>query len=134
MKIEKLQKRACKVILNYEYDDILQSMNNMHIMTVHERIFIRKAKFMYKVYNNSFPSHVTDLFNRRNLEDESVPVLRSTTLNNFLLPKPRTELYRNSLAFTGPLVWNCLPQNVKSSSSINGFHNSCIKWMKAVDN
>jgi len=133
-KIERLQKRACKVIVDYEYDDIKQSMNDLHIMTIYERIFIRKAKFMYKVSKNACPAYINELFRRRNIEDETVPCLRSTTLNNYLLPQPKSEMYRKSLAFVGPTIWNCLPQYIKMSSSKEVFHKSCIHWMKNGSN
>ena len=129
-KIERLQKRACKIILDYEYEDIMQSMNDMNIMTINERIFLRKAKFMYKTSNNMCPLYINEIFNRRPSDDVTVPVLRSTTNNHYLLPQPKTELYRNSLAFTGPIIWNCLPQHIKNVSSIEAFQRSCIQWMK----
>ena len=130
-KIERLQKRACKVILNYNYDEILQAMSNLNIMTVYERIFLRKAKFMYKVSANTSPLYVKELFRKRDVEDKTIPVLRSTTSDHFLLPNPKTELYRNSLSFTGPVIWNCLPYHIKVASSIDAFHKSCVQWMKS---
>jgi len=133
-RIERLQKRACKVILDYNCDNVLQSMADINIMTVRERIFLRKAKFMYKVSVNSTPSYIQNLFHQRRSDDETLPLLRSTTSGNFILPKPNTELYRNSLSFTGPIVWNCLPGHVKTANSIEVFHKSCIKWMKGECN
>ena len=42
----------CKIILNYNYDDIASSMNDLKIMNIYERIFMRKAKFMFKIYHS----------------------------------------------------------------------------------
>ena len=40
---------ACEVILDYNVDNIFESMESLKLLTVHERIFVRKVKFMYKV-------------------------------------------------------------------------------------
>ena len=52
LQIERLQRRACRVILNYNVDNSHQSMDDLKIMTFSARVFLRKAKFMFKVSNN----------------------------------------------------------------------------------
>ena len=47
LRLFRLQKRACKIILDYNVDNIFESMENLKIMTIYERFFFRKAKFMY---------------------------------------------------------------------------------------
>ena len=54
-RIYKLQKRAVKIIINYQYDNIANSMDELKILNIYERIFLRKAKFMFKVLNLSYP-------------------------------------------------------------------------------
>ena len=49
LQLERLQRRACRVILNYNVDDVYQSMNNLKIMSLSERVFLRKAKFMFSL-------------------------------------------------------------------------------------
>ena len=48
-RIFRLQKRAVKIILDYNVDNIFQSMEDLKILTVFERLFLRKSKFMFKV-------------------------------------------------------------------------------------
>ena len=43
---------ACRVILDYNVDDINEAMKTLKIMTVYDQFYLRKAKFMFKVYNN----------------------------------------------------------------------------------
>lgn len=132
MKIEKLQKRACRIILDYNVDNVYQSMNDLKILSLSERVFFRKAKFMYKVSNGMTPEYINEMFAKRQTQTNAHDshVLRSMTADNFLLPKPRTGLYKGSLAFSGPVIWNCLDPNVKSAPSLESFHLRCIKWMK----
>ena len=43
--------RACRVILDYNVDDSLEAFRSLKILSVYDRLFLRKAKFMYKVYH-----------------------------------------------------------------------------------
>ena len=133
MQIERLQRRACRIILDYNVENIYQSMNDLKIMSMTERVFHWKAKFMYKVSNNLTPEYINEMFTRRQVHDNvhDSYVLRSMTADNFLLPKPNTELYKGSLAFSGPVIWSCLETGVKNAPSTKSFHSRCIKWMKA---
>lgn len=133
-KIERLQKRACRVILDYKMDNIYKSMNDLKIMTLSERLFFRKAKLMFKVSNAMTPDYINDIFSRRqqlNLDGTEMHVLRSMAADNFILPKPKTELYKGSMAFSGPIIWGSLPTQVKNAPSVESFHSRCIKWMKS---
>ena len=123
---------VCKVILDYDVSNVYQSLNELKIMTISERVFFRKAKFMFKISKGITPDYINSTFSKRQLNptgNESYS-LRSVSADNFILPKPRTELFKNSLAFSGPMIWNCLPNNVKCAPSIDSFHKGCIKWMK----
>lgn len=133
MQIEKLQKRACRVILDFNVSDVYQSLNDLKIMTISERVFFRKAKFMFKISKELTPEYIYEMFTRRQHTSdgggESL-MLRSMAAQNFILPKPHKELYKGSLAFSGPIIWNCLPYSVKSAPSVESFHNRCLQWMK----
>ena len=63
--VERLQRRACRVILNYNVDNIHQSMNYLKIMPLSERIFLRKAKFMFKISNNIMLDYINAMFSKR---------------------------------------------------------------------
>ncbi|MCU7800728.1 MAG: hypothetical protein KZQ70_11410 [gamma proteobacterium symbiont of Lucinoma myriamae] len=127
-KIFRLQKRACRVILDYNVENIYEAMSSLGIMSIFDRIFFRKAKFMYKVYNGLAPSYIADNFEVRQV-NESTPALRSSTSGCFIPPKPKKELFKNSMRYSGCLIWNSLPNNVKQAESVESFHKRCIKWL-----
>ena len=52
-RINRLQKRAIKIILDYEYTDIASSMNELKILNIFEIIFLRKANSFIKFQNIS---------------------------------------------------------------------------------
>ena len=43
-KIFKLQKRACKVILDYNVYNSTEAMQSLKIMSIYDRLYLRKAK------------------------------------------------------------------------------------------
>lgn len=90
---------------------------------------------MFKVSNNMTPDYINDMFSRRqqvNPDGTEIQVLRSMTADNFILPKPKTELYKGSMAFSGPIIWASLPNQIKTAPSVESFHSRCIKWIKGI--
>ena len=61
-KIEKLQRRACKLILGKDYTTLDAARKELHILSFDETVFLHKAKTMYKIANNSAPIYLTDFF------------------------------------------------------------------------
>lgn len=128
LKIFRLQKRACRVILDHNVEDIHQAMKSLKILPIYDRLFLRKAKFMFKVYNEVTPSCINETFSLRNNMNNSV-ALRSSASGCFVPPKPRTESFKQSMRYSGCLIWNSLPDEVKSAETMNTFHNRCLKWL-----
>ena len=131
-RIFRLQKRAVKIILNYNYDDIASSMNDLKIMNIYERIFMRKAKFMFKVSKAITPSYINDMFSLRPM-NETVQSLRSVNTSSFHIPRPQKEIFKQSLIYSGPIIWNNLPDWLKNLKTVDSFHNNCIKWIKSCN-
>lgn len=127
-RIFRLQKRACRVILDYNVECISEAMHTLGIMSIYDRIFFRKAKLMFKVYNRIAPAYIAENFEVRQV-NENVPVLRSSTSGCFVPPKPKKDLFKKSLRYSGCLVWNSLPDSIKQSQSTDSFHKRCIKWL-----
>ena len=96
LKIFRLQKRACKVILDYNVEDSREAMSSLKIMSIYDQLYLRKAKFMFKVFNNLTPSYISENFTRRNNLNTSLN-LRSSSAGCFIPPKPRTECFKHSL-------------------------------------
>ena len=88
---------------------------------------------MYKIAHNIALIYLTDVFqmrsNESNLNDSWLNLL-SVSNKNFLIPRPKTNLYKNSFSFSSALVWNSIPLWIKNSSTIDSFTNNCLKWMK----
>ena len=127
-KIEKLQRRACKLILGKDYTTLEDARNYLHVLSFEETIFIHKAKTMYKIATNSAPIYLNELFQMRDSgsnPNNSQLNLRSTSNRNFLIPKPKINLFKNSLSYSGALVLNSVPLWIKNSDSIKSFTKHC---------
>ena len=129
-KITKLQRRACKLILRNEYSNLEEAQNRLNMLSFSESVFLQKAKVMYKVSNNIAPEYLTDLFKMRESNSNSTLNLRSVSNKHFLIPKPKINLFKNSLSYSGALVWNSIPLDIKNSMTLNSFVQNCTFWLK----
>ena len=69
---------------------------------------------MHKVFNNNSPNYLAQLFFSHQSH-------YSNSRNNLYMPRPRLDLFKTSISFTGVSLWNCLPQNIKSRISLPCF-------------
>ena len=56
--------------------------------------------------------------------------LRSVANKNYVLPQAKCNLFKGSLSFSGVLVWNSIPLDIKKSSSLQMFIKRCSEWIK----
>ena len=127
-KITKLQRRACKVILENQYENLESAIKNLNMLSFDQNVFVNKAKTMYKVSNGLVPQYIVDLFQSR---ADSLPntSLRSVSNHNFTIPQPKCSLYKESLSYSGPVIRNAIPTDIKKSSTINAFVNKLRDWL-----
>ena len=98
--------------LDYNVDDCDEAMKSLKIMSIYDRLYLRKAISMFKVYNNEAPRYISENFTLRDNINTSIN-LRSISSGCFIPPKPRTEFFKHSMRYSGCLIWNSLPDEVK---------------------
>ena len=82
--INKLQRRAHKLILSQEYNGLQEAIKRHNILSFHQTVFLYKAKIMYKVRNNLAPSNLQELFQMRDVNfNNTASNLRSVRQKNF---------------------------------------------------
>ena len=54
--------------------------------------------------------------------------IRSVTNLDFWIPQSKLEIYKNSLPYSGPGVWNSLPKEIKVCQKLTSFKNMYLKW------
>ena len=120
-RLQKLQNRAARIITRKGYDerslDIRKQLGWDDLETIRRK---HTAILMYKTVNKNAPDYLSNLFTSSNSDYD----LRGKE-NRLLLPKFRTEFAkRNSFSFTGAKVWNSIPFNIRSASSLSLFKNN----------
>ena len=77
---------------------------------------------MYKCINNLAPAYLCNLF---------LPRIPSYDFRNakkkLLLPKPRTDYLKHSFSYSGAILWNNLPEEIRTSNSLAFFKRSYNK-------
>ena len=106
-------------------------MEELKILNIHERLFLRKAKFMFKISNSLTPQYINQMFHLRPIND-NFQSLRSASTINYVLPRPQKEIFKQSWIYSGPVIWSNLPDRLKVMGSVDAFHKNCIMWMKGI--
>ena len=100
------------------------------MLSFQEMIFINKAKIMNKVATNISPIFLTEIFIFRGSNNDETMTLRSESKKNSKIPRPKLNMFKNSLSYSGALIWNSFPAEIKSTTTIYSFVNKCLEWMK----
>ena len=79
---------------------------------------------MYKIVNDITPEYLNDFFQMRNANDTGAN-LRSVSNKNFVIPKPNSNLFKSSLSYSGAVIWNSIPLEIKNATSLNSFISKC---------
>lgn len=123
-KVEKVQERALRflhdILADTPYEDLL-------VLSGKTNMFVSRLKCLcteiYKTVNNLSPKYMKDIFYQSNLR-------RSARLKyNIEVQKHKQVSFgKRSLRILGPMIWNILPTEIKSSSNLQSFKNNMEKW------
>ena len=122
-KLQKLQNRAARVITKSPFD---ASSNHLLSTLSWERLSLRrkkqKALMMYKTMNGFAPEYLQSLFSQRH----SAYSLRNSE-GRLTLSKPSTNYLKRSFSYSGAMLWNNLPKNLKNAASVEHFKRNIKK-------
>ena len=104
-KLNSLHRRAAKLLLPDKNSD--EKMKALSILPLQKQLYFNKAVLMFKVNRRMTPSYIVSLFTESN-----------NRTNRYVLPKPRIDLYKTSLSFSGS---NSLPVAIKTVGTIKSF-------------
>ena len=71
---------------------------------------------VYKSLHGLAPDYLCSKFEKR----ETAYDLRDSE-NKLNVPLPRTNYYKNSFTYSGAILWNSLPSNVRQAESLGQF-------------
>ena len=114
--LNKLQKRAARIILRTDFNTPSQEMfQELGWLPVLNRIDYNKAVLTYRALNNLTPAYITNLLKVHSLN------LRSSENGSLYVPRSSTSLYSGSFSCSAPRLWNALPQCVREAGSLDSF-------------
>ena len=123
-KLNCLHRRAGKLVLPDLSLSTEQKMGALGILNLPQQLAYNKGIFMHKVLNNNnnSPNYLAQLF----ISHQSH---YTNSRNNLYVPRPRLDLFKTSLSFAGALLWNSLPENIKSCISLPCFKRNLHKYL-----
>ena len=108
--LHSVYRRAVKAVLLKSTSLNKEDYKSLNILPLTETLAINKAVLMHKIFSGSLPTTTTSNFQYSTRDSAK-----------FQLPIPRIDLFKNSLCYSGSLLWNHLPPTLRSVRSTQSF-------------
>ena len=119
MKLQRVQNAAARLVTRTKkYEHISPILHDLHWLPIRHRITYKIALLAFKSLHGMSPEYITDLIPRY------VPTRTLRSSSELLLKHPgmsRTVTYGRSFSVAAPTIWNALPSDIRSITSINSF-------------
>ena len=117
-KLQRLQNMGCRIIRKVgKYDHITPHLIELHWLRINECIVYKVCVLMFKCINGLAPQYLSETIIHAHGHN-----LRSSTFNHLPTVRCNTVITHNSaFSSTGPRLWNMLPNDIKTSSSLDVF-------------
>ena len=110
-----LQKKAVRAITNSPYlAHTAPLYKHLNILNVKSLYYMRLAQFMFLFMTNQLPCNFTEMF----IVNADIHSYETRSSNKFHLPSVKTTFLQRNIYFSGPSLWNLLPNDIVSCSSL----------------
>ena len=118
-RLQKVQNTAARILtLTRKYDHITPILQQLHWLTVKERIDFKVLMLTHKCLNGLAPAYLSELLE---FHTPARP-LRSGDQHNLKVPRTRLKTYGDrAFCHAAPVLWNNLPERIKLESSLDTF-------------
>ena len=93
----------------------------LKLLPFDEIVQFKQVSLVYKAVTGSVPQYIQTLFT--NIKNHSKYSLRSSTNNKLFVPRT----HHKSFSYTGVIIRNALPENIKKSETFSKFKQLYIK-------
>ncbi|XP_067641691.1 kelch-like protein 1 isoform X3 [Eurosta solidaginis] len=126
-KLQKMQNRAMRHILNARYDTSISSMlNTLKWLNVKQLISFHTMKYIYNIKTGALPDYL-----RENLSYSSgTHTYPTRDRHNFILPRCHTENAKLDLYYKSLKMFNELPVDIKTCNNLKKFKNLLYNYCK----
>jgi len=126
-RILKLQKLALRLIYDKPWDSpSFPLFEKAKLLPIDYRVNLRLTLMTYKAVNGLVPKYISNLFKFKNTVSQRVT--RSTQNNELYVPNNKLNLTRNGLAYSGALLYNILPSNIRNTKCLATFKKELYKY------
>ena len=110
--LNSVYRRAVKHLISQPGLPTDEKLKRLKLLPLEKHLEYNKLILMQKIYYGKTPSYLTNLIKKSVVRNDS---------NNLVLPIPRIDLCKTSLAFSGTQLWNNLPVKLKKLTSSYSF-------------
>ena len=122
-KLNSLHRRAAKLMISDSSLSTDTKLRYLGLLPLKEKLMFNKAVLVFKAYKNLAPPYLKQLF-------FICSNIRATS-RFITLPRPRIDLFKTSLSFSGTSLWNTIPKRIKSCNSLTSFKTQLYKWFRS---
>ena len=121
-KIQKLQNRAARIVMQASYTASAGALFDvLHWDNLSLRRKKSKANLMFKILDGKAPTYLQDLFSVRGTGYN----IRNSEMR---LNVPRPDYMKKSFCYSGAVLFNSLPQNIRKCQSLPQFEKAINKY------
>ena len=101
-------------------------------LSIQNRLEYHKSVLMYKCINNSSPDYLCNSFDMNT--NSNVYLLRSSAKENLFVPRPNSNFMKRTVHYSGTILWNSLPPNLKLIQDIDLFKKKYTDYLMSKQN
>ena len=114
-KLQRIQNNAARLVLKQPK---LHHIRDLHWLPIKARIDCKVALLRFKCLNNNATAYIKDLI----VPYTPARMLRSSSSNLLSTPRVPSKKYgKRAFTFSGPQIWNSLPENIRSEKGLEKF-------------
>ena len=127
IKLQKLQNRAARILTSASYDanadDLFVRLGWQKLSLQRE---LKTATMVYKSLNGLAPEYLKSMSTDRS--STTTYSLRNCE-GKLAVPLPRTNFLKNSFSYSGAVLWNSLPTNLRQAQTLASFKSGCRNFL-----
>ena len=111
-KLDRLHRRAIKLISDDPTLTTDEKILSLDMLPLKQALVVNKGVLMWKIVGSKVPKYLCDLFTK------SKGPVRAGRNNTFVPQWPRLDICKNSISYSGSILWNSLPPDIASAQTV----------------
>jgi hypothetical protein len=123
-RLQSVQNAAARLVYNLRRsEDVTDALICLHWLRIRKRIVFKTAVLVYRSLHRTAPSYLADLHRASSVQPRRLglrsSVAAAAAADKLIIPSSRcVTIGPRAFEIAGPSVWNCLPSDVTSATSL----------------